>query len=112
MQVRLENTWNRPRRLTLTLYAEWVLGVNRESSQPYLIPSYDRERFALLACNPYNAEFGERVAFVAASKQPHGFTTNRAEFIGRLGDLSQPAALGRIGLNSQVMPGLDSCAAL
>lgn len=112
MQVRLENTWDRPRRLTLTLYAEWVLGVNRESSQPYLIPSYDRERFALLARNPYNAEFGERVAFVAASKQPHGFTTDRAEFIGRLGDLSQPAALNRIGLNNQVMAGLDSCAAL
>jgi cyclic beta-1,2-glucan synthetase len=85
IQVRLENSWDRPRRLTLTLCAEWALGANRESSQPYLIPSYDRERFALLARNPYNAEFGERVAFVAASKAPHGFTADRAEFFGRLG---------------------------
>ncbi|MBK8986623.1 MAG: hypothetical protein IPM39_11165 [Chloroflexi bacterium] len=112
IQVRLENAWDRPRRLTLTLYAEWVLGTNRESSQPYLIPSYDWERFALLARNPYNSEFGERVAFVAASRQPHGFTDDRAEFIGRLGDLRRPAALGRIGLNNQVVAGLDSCAVI
>ncbi len=112
IQVRLENSWDRPRRLTLTLCAEWALGANRESSQPYLIPSYDRERFALLARNPYNAEFGERVAFVAASKAPHGFTADRAEFFGRLGDHGRPAALGRIGLNNRVMAGLDSCAVL
>jgi cyclic beta-1,2-glucan synthetase len=112
IQVRLENSSQRPRRLTLTLCAEWALGTNRESSQPYLIPSYDRERFALLARNPYNSEFGERVAFVAASKAPHGFTADRAEFFGRLGDHRRPAALGRIGLNNQVKAGLDSCAAL
>ncbi len=114
MQVRLENKSTRPRRLTLTLtlYAEWVLGTSRGTTQPYLIPSYEREQYALLARNPYNTEFGERVAFVAASKEPHSFTADRAEFIGRLGDLRQPAALGRIGLNNQVAAGTDSCAVL
>ncbi|MBK8433038.1 MAG: hypothetical protein IPL28_17855 [Chloroflexi bacterium] len=112
IEVRLENKLTRPRRLTLTLYAEWVLGTNRATTEPYLIPSYNSERYALLARNPYNTEFGERVAFVAASKSLHGFTTDRAEFIGRLGELRQPAALGRIGLNSHVGAGRDSCAVL
>lgn len=112
IKLQLENTWNRPRRVTVTYYAEWVLGVSRSASQPYIIPEYDNNSGALLARNPYNTEFGERVAFLAASKAPHGLTTDRTEFLGRMGDLSHPTALSRIGLASTVEPGLDPCAAL
>jgi cyclic beta-1,2-glucan synthetase len=49
VQLRLENTWNRPRRVTVTYYVEWVLGVNRSASQPYLLAEYDHQRGALLA---------------------------------------------------------------
>ncbi len=112
VKLRLENTWNRPRRVTVTYYAEWVLGVSRSASQPYVIPEYDNNSRALLARNAYNTEFGERVAFLAANKAPHGLTTDRAEFLGRMGDLSHPAALSRIGLSSTVEPGLDPCAAI
>jgi cyclic beta-1,2-glucan synthetase len=52
------------------------------------------------------------VAFVAASKQLHGLTADRAEFLGRMGSLNCPAALERIGLASAVQPGLDPCAAV
>ena len=112
IQLRLENTWNRPRRVTVTYYAEWVLGVSRSTSQTYIVPEYDHNSKALLARNSYNTEFGERVAFLAASKAPHGLTTDRAEFLGRMGDLSHPAALSRIGLASTVEPGLDPCAVI
>jgi cyclic beta-1,2-glucan synthetase len=112
IKIRLENTWNRPRRITVTYYAEWVLGVSRSVSQPYIIPEYDPNTGALLAHNRYNTEFGVRVAFLAANKAPHGLTTDRTEFLGRMGDLSHPAALSRIGLASTVEPGLDPCAAL
>ncbi len=112
IQLRLENTWNRPRRVTVTYYAEWVLGVSRSASQSYIIPEYDSNSGALLARNAYNVEFGERVAFLAANKAPHGLTTDRSEFLGRMGDLSHPAALSRIGLASTVEPGLDPCAAI
>ncbi|MBC8172028.1 MAG: hypothetical protein H7X77_10160, partial [Anaerolineae bacterium] len=112
IKLRLENTWNRPRRVTVTYYAEWVLGVSRSTSQAYIVPEYDHNSRALLARNSYNTEFGERVAFLAANKAPHSLTTDRTEFLGRMGDLSRPAALNRIGLASTVEPGLDPCAVI
>jgi cellobiose phosphorylase len=66
----------------------------------------------LLASNRFNSDFGGCVAFLAASKQPHGVTADRTEFLGRLGSLRSPAALGRIGLASAVNAGLDPCAAI
>ncbi len=112
IKLHLQNTWDRPRRVTITYYAEWVLGVSRSVSQPYILSEYDHSSSALLARNAYNTEFSERVAFLAASKSLHGLTADRTEFLGRMGDVSHPAALARIGLTSTVEPGLDPCAAL
>ena len=110
--LRLHNLWDRPRRITVTYYAEWVLGTTRDTYQAHIMPEFDPDRHALLATNHFNSEFGERVAFLAASKEPHGVTTDRAEFLGRLGSLQAPAALGRIGLASAVNAGLDPCAVI
>jgi cyclic beta-1,2-glucan synthetase len=110
--LRVENLWTRPRRITVTYYAEWVLGTTREANQAYIIPDFDPIRYALLAENRYSTEFGERVAFLAASKKPHGVTADRTEFLGRMGSMRAPAALGRIGLASKVSPGVDPCAAI
>ncbi len=111
-QLRLQNLWQRPRRITITYYAEWVLGSTRDLQQAHIRPEFDPDKNALLASNRYNAEFGERVAFLAASKRPHGVTADRTEFLGRMGSLRAPAALGRIGLASAVNAGLDPCAAI
>ncbi len=110
--LRLQNLWARPRRITVTYYAEWVLGTTRETQQAHIMPEFDPDRNALLASNRFNSEFGERVAFLAANKKPHGVTADRTEFLGRLGSMRNPAALGRIGLASAVNAGLDPCAAM
>jgi cyclic beta-1,2-glucan synthetase len=112
LQLHLENTWDRARRITATYYVEWVLGVGRESSQQYLIPEFNSDPQTLLVRNPYNTEFSERVAFVSASNPLHGLTADRTEFLGRLGSLEGPAALKRIGLAGTVEVGLDPCVAL
>ncbi len=110
--LRLENTSRHVRRVTATYYAEWVLGVNRDQMQQYVITDYDHNRYALLARNPYNVEFGERVAFLAACQEPHGLTANRTEFLGRSGSYRRPAALTRVGLSGEVGAGLDPCGAV
>jgi cyclic beta-1,2-glucan synthetase len=112
VQLRLENLWDRPRRITVTYYAEWVLGKSRDRTQAFIVPEFDPARHALLASNRYNLEFGGGTAFLAANKKPHGLTADRAEFLGRTGDLGAPAALSRIGLASTVHAGLDPCAAI
>ncbi|NOT06222.1 MAG: hypothetical protein HOP27_16645 [Anaerolineales bacterium] len=111
-QLRLQNLWDRPRRVTVTYYAEWVLGTTRDTNQAHIMPEFDPEKNALLASNHFNSEFGERVAFLASNKMPHNITTDRTEFLGRMGSMRAPAALARIGLESSVNAGVDPCAVI
>ncbi len=80
VQLRLENSGPRPRRFTITYYAEWVLGVDRSETQSHIVSEYVEDRYALLAHNGYSADFAQRVAFLAASKPPHGLTADCADF--------------------------------
>jgi cyclic beta-1,2-glucan synthetase len=110
--LKIHNNWQRPRRITVTYYLEWVLGVNRDEMQQYIILDHHSDSGALLARNPYNPEFGERVAFLATDKLVHGLTADRTEFLGIKGSLEGPAALKRIGLSGSVNTGSDPCAVL
>ena len=110
--LRLQNLWDRPRRITVTYYAEWVLGTTRDINQAHIIPEFELDKNALLSSNHFNTEFEDQVAFLAANKRLHGLTTDRTEFLGRTGSMRAPAALARIGLGSAVQAGLDPCAAI
>ena len=112
VQLHVTNRLDRPRRLTATYYVEWVLGATRDTTQAFVIPEFDPTSEALLTRNPWSRDFGDRIAFAAASERLHGLTADRTEFLGRHGSRMLPAALRRIGLASTVRPGLDPCAAL
>lgn len=112
VRLALRNRSNRARRVTLTYYAEWVLGTRREDTGLYLQPAFLPEQRALITANPYNPDWPEQIAFLATDQTVHGYTTDRTEFIGRPGSLANPAALKRVGLNNRVEPGRDPCAAL
>ncbi len=112
IHLRLENATQRPRRITATFYAEWVLGTTRAAASQFVTPDFDEGSQALLARNPWQPEFGERVAFAAPNRRLHGLTSDRTEFLGTGGTLQRPAALDRIGLSGTVQSGLDPCAAL
>ncbi|NLE45347.1 MAG: hypothetical protein GX620_11550, partial [Chloroflexi bacterium] len=109
-RLTLTNQSDRVRRITVTYYAEWVLGPSRSGTQQYIVSEFDAATNALLARNAYNADFGQQVAFVASDHSPHGVTTDRAEFLGLRGTLRHPVALDRVGLGGAVEAGLDPCA--
>ncbi|PRQ07167.1 GH36-type glycosyl hydrolase domain-containing protein [Enhygromyxa salina] len=111
IRLGLVNTWDRPRRLTVTLCIEWLLG-SRKSDTRTLISDFVPEFEVMLARNPWNPSFADRWAFAAASERLHAVTTSREEFFGRSGDRRLPAALRRIGLSGEVLLGSDPCAVL
>lgn len=108
----LTNQSDRQRSLSITAYIEWVLGTSRSASAPYIITERDEETGAILARNPWNSEFAERIAFADFSGQT-AWTADRTEFLGRNGALDLPAALfSGSNLSEKCGAGLDPCAAL
>jgi cyclic beta-1,2-glucan synthetase len=111
-RLALKNTQGKARRLTVTYYAELVLGAARSSSAPHIVTEFDPKTNALLARNVWNAAFSERMTFLCSDRQVHGFTGDRSEFLGREGGFSTPEALERWGLSGSVGAKFDPCAAL
>nr|WP_301289596.1 glucoamylase family protein [Natronocella acetinitrilica] len=111
-RLRVSNRSERARRLTVTFYAEWVLGTRRETGAGYLIPAWNAEHRALLVRNPYGAQCPGQTVFLATTQEVHGYTADRSEFLGRDGGLHAPAGLARVGLSGRVDAGRDTCAAL
>ncbi|HSM72789.1 MAG TPA: glucoamylase family protein [Anaerolineales bacterium] len=112
VRLKLKNTSSRTRRINVTYYAEWVLGKTHEETAQFIVPEFASEHFALLASNSYNQDFSQRVAFLAATRELQGLTTDRVEFLGSLGSYAQPQALERMGLTASALAGKDPCAAL
>ncbi|MDR3586464.1 MAG: glucoamylase family protein [Desulfosporosinus sp.] len=116
LQVELKNTTTRQRRLSLTYYAEWVLGVLRETNAPYIITEWDDSSKALLATNAYQETFRGRIAFLKVhtlgSVIEQSWTGDRTEFLGQNGRLKRPAALGRVCLSNSAGLTYNSCGAI
>ncbi|QKX18284.1 GH36-type glycosyl hydrolase domain-containing protein [Microbulbifer sp. YPW1] len=110
-RLTLRNCSENPRRLTATYYVEWIQGLVRAGSWPYLVNEFDSEHSALLARNAFVPDAQPGIAFLTASLPPHGLTTDRHEFLGNAVSLEAPEALFRIGLSGRVQCGGDPCAA-
>ena len=109
----LENRSSHERKLSVTNYVEWVLGASRTSGAPYIVTEIDSDTGALFARNPWNAEFGNRVAFLDMGGRQISWTGDRREFIGRNGTLERPLALaGDTPLSGRVGGDLDPCGVL
>ena len=107
----LRNTTDRPRRVSVAAYVEWVLGERREQNAMHVVTRLDPQSGALFAQNPFHLDFADRVAFFHCSAADRTLTADRLEFIGRNGTLADPAALRRERLSNRVGAALDPCAA-
>jgi cyclic beta-1,2-glucan synthetase len=112
-RLRLHNISGRARHLSVTAYAEWVLGPSRTASAAFVTTEIDSHTGAMFARNPWNPSFGARVAFADFGGHQMDCTGDRREFIGRNGTLARPVALaGPDPLSNNVGAGFDPCGAL
>jgi cyclic beta-1,2-glucan synthetase len=112
-RLTIRNVSDRPRRLSVTAFAEWVLGLSRGASAPTIVTEHDAATGAIFARNPWSMHHGGRVAFADLGGRQTAWTADRGEFIGRNCTIDNPAALSAaIPLSQRVGAGLDPCAAL
>ena len=112
-RLKLHNTTQASRRISVTAYVEWVLGATRAANAPFITTASDPVTHAIFASNAWTPAFGARVAFADLRGMQMSWTADRREFIGRNGGLDLPAALAAgATLSGRAGSGLDPCAAL
>ena len=111
MKVKLKNNSAIQREISITYYAEWVLGVERQSNAPHIVTEWHESAKVLIARNTYQETFREATAFLGMHQPlPADSSTvfqevgpildrDRNEFIGRNGTMEHPAAIERIALS-------------
>jgi len=114
-EIRLANTSGRRRRLSVTGYVSWVLGVSREHGAPYVGTEWDGG--ALYARNAYQDTFRTETAFLGivpdgGESGPVTCTSDRREFVGRGGSMAEPAAMKRRTLSGAAGRFSDGCGAV
>ncbi|HWR35049.1 MAG TPA: glucoamylase family protein [Clostridia bacterium] len=110
--LKVRNESGRLRRLSITGYAEWVLGDLQSKTSMHVVTDVGHNSSALFARNPYNTEFANRVAFFASDAARQTLTCDRTEFLGRNGTLRNPAAMLQSQLSGKAGVALDPCAAI
>ncbi len=106
-RLTLQNTSGRARNLSVTAYAEWVLGPSRSTS---VLTEVDAGTGAIFARNPRSTAFPGRISFADLGAEVTSRSADRGEVLGRMGSMANPARL--TGLSGRTGPGLDPCAAL
>lgn len=110
--LKIHNQANRRRKFSATGYIEWVLGDLKPKTQMHIVTELDAETGAILAKNPYNTEFENRVAFFDVDDRSKFITTDRTEFLGRNGTIRNPEAMSKAKLTGKTGAALDPCAAI
>jgi cyclic beta-1,2-glucan synthetase len=112
IRLSVRNVSGQRRRLSATFFAEWVLGTARDNAAMYVSTNVDLETGALLARNPFRADYASEVAFVDVNRRPRTLTADRSEFLGRHGSPTLPDCFARTELSGRVGAGFDPCAAI
>ncbi len=111
----LQNKASEARRLSITYYVEWVLGVHREGNASSIVTAFDEASGVLIAQNSYQENFREATAFLGIYPQSDAaisWTSDRAEFLGRNRMWESPDAMSRKDLSGTVGAVYDTCGAV
>ncbi len=112
-RLTIRNNSGRTRRLRVAAYVAWVLGPSRAAAAPFTVTSMDAESGAMFAANGWYPAFAGRTAFLDLGGRQTSYTGDRREFIGRNGDLEDPAAMASgAAFSNRVGAGFDPCGAM
>src|SRR6202022_2281505 len=108
IELRLQNKTDKLRSLSVTYYAEWVLGVRREANSPFIVTEWDDSSYSLLARNTFQETFRDATAFLHVNQYAEtsallpsnlSWTADRQEFLGRNGIYESPDVMNRQSLS-------------
>ncbi len=112
-RLKITNKSSRVSKLTITHYAEWVLGLDRSSTALYLISGIDEKTGALTMRNPWSLSGGGQIGFVDMGGHQTNWSGDRREFLGSYGSLDDPQGLLRDEpLSNRTGAGLDPCSVM
>ncbi len=132
IKLRLQNTTSEQRRLSVTYYAEWVLGVHREGNSSFIVTEWDPVNAVLTGTQHVSRKFpgcdrlsnhssaNGRTGRIGERKQSDSYcdsewmtwTGDRLEFVGRNGTFENPAAMSRLHLSGATGPAYEGCGAV
>jgi cellobiose phosphorylase len=90
---------------------EWVLGTQREQTNPYILTYYSNEHEYLSAKNIYTFHFQNSSSFIFSSEMIKGYTGDRQEFLGPRGGIRNPQGADT-KLSNKTGVSYDSCGAI
>jgi cellobiose phosphorylase len=100
-ELKLTNASEHEKYLSLTYYVEWVLGVDRDQTSPYILTGYNNEYEYMTAKSIYNYDYRKHHAFIFSSEMITDYTGDRQEFLGAKGSVLKPQKLeGKLSCNT------------
>lgn len=97
------------RNLSVTLYAEWVLGNLREQTEPYIVTQYDTLTGIFSAKNVFADREQQHPAFLFSSEPVTSYTGDRRGFLGVGRSICYPSGLAEKQLSGETGAGFDPC---
>lgn len=103
------NQDDKARQVSLTLSVEWVLGVVKSQTAPYIKTEWADEAQLLTARNLYNDGYRNQPAYIFSSEQVTSYSGDRKRFFGVGGSIRYPSGLTQYNLSNVIGVGLDPC---
>ena len=112
-RVKLTNSSSAAQRLSVTFYADPVLGPPRAATGQFITTASDEKTKALFARNPWAVQGGAQVAFLDMAGRQSSWSGDRREFMGSFGSLACPKVLDSGNpLSNRTGAGFDPCLAM
>ena len=110
--LRLKNTGKKKRTLSVTFFAEPVMGAERNHTRDTLEFAYDSAGRMITFRNGFRNQLPTRVSAIDLYGGEFSYSTHRGEFLGRHGSYESPLGLKRVGLSNTIYKGTHNSVAL